>query len=298
MGQENVRLFGQDRPSITPIVVDLVGDRNVSSVGGMIRILLIGGLLGVGAFATPLAEHGAFASWNDARPVQMPYEAPPKPQPAPDTSVAPNTTPLTPEELRRAEALLPLLEGKQELWAIGEFVHLGPPAVPVLVKALKMPGPRIRYNAIEAMLIIKDPSAVPALIETAGEPAEMPRIREHALRTAVRLDPSRAAPAIETLTKDREPAIRKAAAFEARYVRNKAVVPLLIEVLRNDQERFVAITAVQSLWLLTRHTTEMHDWETSTPQDRAEWAQEWSDWWKASQETFELRDSSREKKGL
>ncbi|MGH7166579.1 MAG: HEAT repeat domain-containing protein [Nitrospiraceae bacterium] len=263
-----------------------------------IRMLMLGWLLGVGALPSPIVANLAFASWNDALLVQMPYEAPPKPQPAPDTSVPPNTTPLTPDELRRAEALLPLLEGKQELWAIGEFVHLGPPAVPVLVKALKMPGPRIRYNAIEALLIIKDPSAVLALIETAREPAEMPRIREHALRAAVRLDPSQVAPAIETMTKDPEPAIRKAAAFEARYVRNKAVVPVLIEVLRDDQERFVAITAVQSLWLLTRHTTEIHDWETSTPQDRAEWAQEWSDWWKASQENFELPDSSRPKKGL
>jgi len=263
----------------------------------MIRILLIGGLLAVGAFAVAGINHVAVASWIAPLPVQVPYEAPPKPQPAPDTSVAPNTTPLSPEDLRRAEALLPLLEGKQELWAMGEFVHLGSPAVPVLVKALKMPGPRTRYNAIETLLIVKDPSAVPALIETAKEPSEMPRIREHALRAAVRLDPSQAGPAIETMTKDPEPAIRKAAAFEARYVRNKAVVPYLIDVLQNDQERFVAITAVQSLWILTRHATEFHDWETSTQQDRAEWAKEWSDWWAASQETFELPDVSRAKKG-
>ncbi len=264
----------------------------------MIRALLSSWLLGVVAFAPAPADSAAFGPKQLALPVQMPYEAPPKPQQAPNTSVPQNTAPLTPEEVKRAEALLPLLEGKQELWAIGEFVHLGPPAVPVLVKALKMPGPRTRYNAIETLLIIKDPSAVPALIETAKEPAEMPRIREHALRTAVRLDSSQAVPAIETMTKDTEPAIRKAAAFEARYVRNKAVVPLLIEVLRKDQERFVAITAVQSLWLLTHHATEFHDWEISTPQDRAEWAQEWSDWWAASQETFELPDSSRPKKGL
>jgi HEAT repeat protein len=264
----------------------------------MILVLMIGGLLCVGTFATSAGEGITFASWNDVLPVQVPYEAPPKPQPAPDTSVAPNTTPLSPEKLKRAEALLPLLEGKQELWAMGEFVHLGPPAVPVLVKGLKMPGPRTRYNVIETLMIIKDPSAVPALIETAREPAEMPRIREHALRTAVRLDPSQGAPAVEAMTKDPEPAIRKAAAFEARYVRDKAVVPYLIDVLQNDQERFVAITAVQSLWILTRHETEFHDWETSTQQDRSEWAKEWSDWWAANQETFELPAPSRAKKGL
>ena len=49
---------------------------------------------------------------------------------------------LTDEETKRAEALIPMLDGKQELWAIGEFVHLGPQAVPVLAKALQHPGRR------------------------------------------------------------------------------------------------------------------------------------------------------------
>jgi hypothetical protein len=49
---------------------------------------------------------------------------------------------LTVEETKRAEALIPLLEGAQEYWAIGEFVHLGPPAVPVLVTALNHPSRR------------------------------------------------------------------------------------------------------------------------------------------------------------
>ena len=76
-------------------------------------------------------------------PVQIPYEMPPPFQEtAPAVTVPPNAKPLTPEELQRAESLLPMLEGKQEFWAMGEFVHLGEPSVPVLVKALKMPGPR------------------------------------------------------------------------------------------------------------------------------------------------------------
>src|SRR6185295_13059944 len=125
---------------------------------------------------------------------------------------------LGPDELKRAEALLPLLEGNQEFWAMGEFVHLGPPAVPVLVKALKLPGVRIRYNAIETILMIKDPSAVPALLEVATEPNEMPRVREHALRVAVRLDSSQVPPAIETMVKDPNSSIRRTAAFESRYV--------------------------------------------------------------------------------
>ncbi len=228
-------------------------------------------------------------AWSGAAlwPVQMPYEAPPKSEPVPDVSVAPNTKALTPEELQRAEALLPLLEGKQEFWAMGEFVHLGEPVLSVVTKALAMPGPRIRYNAIETLSMIKSPAAVPALLDTAKLGTELPRIREHALRVAVRLDPLQTSPAIEAMAKDANPSIRKAAAFESRYVRRKEVIQPLIELLE-DEERFVALSAVQSLWMLTRHETEFHDWDASSKQDRQGWAQEWIEWWNQSKETFEL----------
>lgn len=219
--------------------------------------------------------------------VQMPYEPPPRLEPSNVVTVPPSTQALGSEELKRAEALLPMLDGKQEYWAIGEFVHLGPGSIPVLVKALGMPSPRVRYNAIETMLMIKDPGAVPSLLETAKLTTEIPRVREHALRVSVRLDAPKTPPAIEALAKDPEPALRKAAAFEARYVREKAVIPVLIGLV-GDEEKFVAITAVNSLWILTRHETELHDWETSTKADRTEWAQEWVEWWKTVQDTFLL----------
>jgi hypothetical protein len=225
-------------------------------------------------------------------PVQMPYEMPPK---GPDTAavtVPPNTKPLSPEELQRAEALLPLLEGKQEFWAMGEFVHLGEPAVPVLVKALTMPGPRTRYNAIETLSMLNAASAVPALITAAKEPNEIPRVREHALRVAIRLDPAKAPEAIQTMSKDPNPSIRKSAAFEGRYVPDKAVVPLLIDMIADD-ERFVAMSAVQSLWILTRHESEFHDWDASTKQDRQEWAREWTEWWNGEKDSFELPQPKR-----
>ncbi|MBI4402188.1 MAG: HEAT repeat domain-containing protein [Nitrospirae bacterium] len=263
----------------------------------MTRLLLIGLIGAVSAFVPSFAQASGHAEWAHVVPAQMPFDAPPKPEAAPDVSVPPSSKPLDSDEVKRAEALLPLLEGKQEFWAMGEFVHLGAPAVPVLVKALKMPGARTRYNAIETLLMMKEPGAVPALIEVAKEPNEMPRIREHALRVAVRLDPAQVPPAIELMAKDSNPTIRKAAAFEARYVRHKAVIPSLIGLI-SDDERFVAITAVNSLWLLTRHESEMHDWDVSTKQDRVEWAQEWIDWWKANQETFELPGPRRPKKPL
>jgi HEAT repeat protein len=246
--------------------------------------LLFGGLV------TPATAGLQKHMW--AIPVQMPYEMPPKGQDTPAVSVPQNTKPLSPEEIQRAEALLPLLEGKQEFWAMGEFVHLGEPAVPVLVKALTMPGPRIRYNAIETISMLQATSAVPALISTAKEPNEIPRVREHALRVAIRLDPAKAPEAIQVMSKDANSTIRKAAAFESRYVREKSVVPILIEMIA-DEERFVALSAVQSLWILTRHETEFHDWETSSKQDRLEWTGEWRDWWNIQKDSFEMPESKR-----
>src|SRR5438093_2621475 len=267
----------------------------VNRMSRMMRILLLGSLIVITTHAVAARPAGAFSEWAHVVPAQMPFDFPPKPAPVPDTSVPHNTKPLGPEEIKRAEALLSLLDGKQELWAMGEFVHLGGPVVPVLVKALTMPGPRLRYNAIETLLMIKDQGAVQALIETAKEPNEMATVREHALRVAVRLAPSLVPPAIEVMAKDHNPTIRKAAAFEARYVRQKAVIPVLIGLILDD-ERFVAMSAVQSLWLLTRHETELHDWDISATQDRLEWAQEWVDWWKANQETFQLPEPRSSRK--
>lgn len=228
-------------------------------------------------------------------PIQIPYEAPPKNQDVPDVSIPPNKDPLSAEEIKRAEALLPLLEGKQEFWAMGEFVHLGEPAVPALVQALTMPSPRIRYNAIETLLMMKGVTGVPALISTAKESGEIPRVREHALRVAVRLDPTNAPEAIDVMAKDSNPSVRKAAAFEARYVRQKAVISILISMV-SDDERFVALSALQSLWILTRHETEFHDWDTSTKQDRAAWSSEWTEWWDANKDVFEIPEPRRSKR--
>jgi hypothetical protein len=37
-----------------------------------------------------------------------------------------------------------------------------------------------------------------------------------------------------------------------------------------DEERFVGLSAEQSLWILTRHETDFHDWETSSLFERQE----------------------------
>lgn len=226
-------------------------------------------------------------------PVQLPYESPPKPEFPEVPKATPAPKELSPEDMERAEALVPLLSGRQELWAMGEFVHLGKPVVPILTKALKKPEPRLRYNAIETLAMIKDPSAVPALKETALEENEMTRVREHALRVAVRLDPSRMLSTIKQLADDPEATMRKTAAFEARNIRQKEVLPVLIELIP-DEQRYVSRTAIESFWYLTRFGGTPHNWENSTAEQRQTWVQEWKDWWEKHKDeiTFPERNKA------
>lgn len=213
-------------------------------------------------------------------PVQIPYNAPPEPE----FPIIPEATPapevLSEEELKRAEGLLPLLEGRQELYIMGEFVHLGKPVVPVLVKALKLPGTRLRYNAIETLSMIKDERAVPNLLETALDLQEMTRVRERALRVAVRLDPIQSIPALKSIVNDENDTMRRAVAYLSRYSRDVEVPPLLIQLL-GDPERYVAATALESFWRLTRYGGEPHNWQGSTQEERKQWSQEWTKWWEA-----------------
>jgi len=217
---------------------------------------------------------------------QLPYEPPPQPDYTPGEDATPAPDQLNAQEQERLDSLLPLLEGNQELWAIGEFVHFGKHSVPHLLKALKMPGSRVRFNAVETLSMIKDPSAAPALVEVAMDPNEESRIRSHALRVATRLNPNTVLSAIEAMAKDPNSTIRNTAVFEARHVYRKEVLPIIIGVIP-DPEKYVSITARDSFWILTRFSGPIHDWEVSTPEDRKEWAKEWWAWWEENKERFD-----------
>ncbi len=216
---------------------------------------------------------------------QLPFSPPPQPDYDPGEDATPAPEQLNEKEQKRLESLLPLLEGNQELWAIGEFVHFGKHSVPHLLKALKMTGPRIRFNATETLSMIKDPSAVPALVELALDPKEESKVRSHALRVATRLDPNQVIPAIEGMAKDPNSTIRNTAVFEARYVHRKEVLPIIIGVIP-DPEQYVSITARDSFWILTRFSGSIHDWEISTPEKRKEWAKEWWAWLEENKDRF------------
>ncbi len=242
-------------------------------------VWLVVGWSGLCCAAISLADGGLPASRPAYLvPVQIPYDAPPDAEFPEIEQATPAPDVLSEKDLKRAEALLPLLEGRQELYVIAEFVHLGKPVVPVLVKALKMPGSRLRYNAIETLSIIKDSQAVPALLDVARDGEEVTRVRAHALRVAVRLAPMETLPTLETLVKDRADTIRRAVAFECRHVKHLESVSLLFALLA-DSEKYVSITARDSLWQLTRWGGAPHDWQGSTHEQRIAWAKEWQEEW-------------------
>lgn len=200
---------------------------------------------------------------------------------------APAALALTDEETKRAEALIPMLDGKQELWAIGEFVHLGPQTVPVLAGALRHPSRRVRMNAIEILSLIRDKSAVPFLSTLAANAQEMPAVREKALRVIVRLDAGNALPALQAMATDPSDGIRNAVANESRFVRDKAVVELLIAMLADDA-RSVADGAHRTLHGFTGRVVDRQDFVQSTKEQRVAWSRDWAQWWGANRDTFQF----------
>jgi len=203
---------------------------------------------------------------------------------------------LTVEETKRAEALIPLLEGAQEYWAIGEFVHLGPPAVPVLVTALNHPSRRVRMNAIEAMYLIKDKSVLPALNTLAADSKEISAVREKALRVAIRLDPTHALPALQAMAKDRDEAIRNTVVSQSRQIKDKAVVELLIPMLADDVPS-VADGAQRTLYGLTGRSVERQDFLQSTKEQRVAWSKDWAEWWGENRDKFNFGPEKRGSQG-
>lgn len=194
---------------------------------------------------------------------------------------------LTEEEIKRAEAAIPLLEGKQEYWAMGEFVHLGPSAVPILAKGLQHPSRRVRHNTIEVMYLIRDKSAVPLLNAVAANVEEVEAVREKALRVAIQLDPPNAVPALQAMAQDESVSVRNAVAYESQHVKDKAVIELLIALLA-DSSRSVADGAHRTLWGFTGRLVERQDFMQSTKEQRMAWARDWADWWAENRDKFQF----------
>ena len=244
-------------------------------------------------WALSVEQSGPSTQHTFVVPVQVPFAPPPVQEYPPPLPATPAPEVLTEADLARAEALLPMLEGRQELYAIAEFVHLGKPVVPIVIKGLTMPGVRIRYNSVETLKIINDPQAVPYLLKAALNKNDLVRIRAHALRTAVRIDPHQSLSTMEKLSHDEKDTIRRTVAFEARHIREQAIGPLLI-TLMGDSERFVSEVALESFWVITRYSGKPHDWASSTHEQRKAWAQEFSAWWEMNIRRLEEQQQKKE----
>lgn len=223
-----------------------------------------------------------------APPTLPSYEAPPPMQEfAPAVSVPQNQAPLDETGIKRARALIPLLGSAASFWAMGEFNHLGRPAIPVLREALRDKDPKVRRNAVEVLSWMPDAQAAPDLLERALDPQEVPNVRIQAFRLAAAVAPESIADALLVLTKEENSSMRMEAARAAVRVKDKRVVSAMIGLLQ-DEQAFVAVSAINALWTLTKHPSEDHDWAYSRQHERAEWSQEWIDWWKAEGERFEF----------
>jgi HEAT repeat protein len=155
------------------------------------------------------------------------------------------------------------------------------------VNALNHPSRRVRLNAIEAIYLIKDKSALSALNAAAANPGEIPAVREKALRVAIRLDPENAIPALEAMSRDRDEAIRNVVVSESRQIKNNAVIELLIAMLGDDAPS-VADGALRTLYGFTGRLVERQDFLQSTKEKRVVWAKEWAEWWEANRDKFNL----------
>jgi HEAT repeat protein len=80
-----------------------------------------------------------------------------------DTSTSSNT-----ESAKQIEQLVASLsndDGLKRQDARRRLVHIGSPAVPSLISALKDKKHRVRWEAAKALVSIRDPQAAPALVE-------------------------------------------------------------------------------------------------------------------------------------
>ena len=103
-------------------------------------------------------------AWSEATVwlVQMSLAMPAEVGTGPDVSGDAEHEGADPEELQRAETLLPCArKEKQELVSHGRVRPSGRVGLTGVDRALTMPVPRVRYNAIETMPMIKVPGAVP-----------------------------------------------------------------------------------------------------------------------------------------
>jgi HEAT repeat protein len=128
---------------------------------------------------------------------------------------------------------------------VRDLVDLNSPVVPTLLDAMQDPSPTVRCGVAEALGLIGDERAVPALIEALAKD-QHPGVRSSAGIALGEIGgPATAAPLVAAL-KDSEPSVRSVAAASLGEINETPAVPLLVELL-NDSSDIVRSQAVQAL---------------------------------------------------
>ncbi len=123
-------------------------------------------------------------------------------------------------------------------WSRRNLIQLGSTAVPPLLEALKNEPPRKRFLICEILGQIRDPRAVPALIDRLKDQEANPSVASAAARALGRLGDRRAVePLMEKLdTPDRELLYNTIVALG--NLRSKQAVESILEKVNDDRKTF------------------------------------------------------------
>ncbi len=149
------------------------------------------------------------------------------------------------KDVSAVPALLGALEGEDKqmrCYAAEAFRGFGAPAVPALLNYLKDGDEHVQRTATRALGVIKDVSAVPALIEYLKDK----NVRLHAAEALGWIGDRSAVPALLKDLNDEDKQVRCSAAWALGEIKDPSAVPALIERL-SDDEHYVRCLAAEAL---------------------------------------------------
>lgn len=171
-------------------------------------------------------------------------------------------------ETRNVRAVAPLLDAMKHpenfnpYWVAGSLARIGPPAVELLVAALKDPDENVRAVAAEALGRIRDPRAIePLMVLLKQEPPEPPAgaskkvglvltvvltVPTAVSRALANLDRERVLPLVEAAMNDPAPLVRRRAAATLGALGGEECQPLLLAALK-DKDAGVRADAAAGL---------------------------------------------------
>jgi hypothetical protein len=160
---------------------------------------------------------------------------------------------------------------------LGAGTLLGGRGLPKDLTSMTVAGGRVvsrpMNGAIEGMLaVLEDPRA------EQGEAAVSGLVERYYREGPAVLRPSK--DRFRKMLSDRDPGVRRVAAWALAHTEDMDVVPLLINALLDPDEE-VVISARQGLQLLSRKISGMGPTSPSTPADRKAAAQRWREWFSA-----------------